>query len=259
MFAIELAKLPPPKPAVAAIRQKAQYGVSGRCTKKAKSRVGTSSSAALIIVQLRPPNLGTANVYGSRSSDPTRLGSATSTKSCCGVKEKPICSRNAELTLQISQTEKPRCSAKIDQIRLRRATCRPPPSQNSGSSGRQSSTQWPARRVPGVPVAAAGPWCGPASMRVMRELLKDRVLPTLIARRFARPQAVVPKSSNCPHDLTVSRRSCERVSLRPDWVTRHEHSRRGSVAETGQTPSSGLLDASAIGRACTCSIEHVGL
>src|SRR6478736_8305613 len=158
MFAIELAKLPPPKPAVAAIRQKAQYGVSGFCTATAKSSVGMSSRAALIIVQLRPPNLGTANVYGSRSSDPTRLGSATSTKSCCGVNEKPICSRNAELTLQISQTEKPRCSAKIDQIRLRRATCLPPPSQNSGSSGRQSSIQWLSRRVPGAPVAGADPW-----------------------------------------------------------------------------------------------------
>ena len=32
MFAIELAKLPPPKPAVAAIRQKTQYGVPGLVT-----------------------------------------------------------------------------------------------------------------------------------------------------------------------------------------------------------------------------------
>jgi hypothetical protein len=30
MFAIELAKFPPPSPAVAAIRQNIQYGVSGR-------------------------------------------------------------------------------------------------------------------------------------------------------------------------------------------------------------------------------------
>src|SRR6478735_11629886 len=172
MFAIELAKLPPPKPAVAAITQKTQYGVPGSCTATAKSSVGTSSSAALIIVQLRPPNLGTANVYGSRSSDPTRLGSATSTKSCCGVKEKPICSRNAELTLQISQTEKPRCSAKIDQIRLRLATRRPPPSQNCGSSGRQSSIQWPARAR--VTVGASGR----ESVVVMR--------PRLGSRRFAR-------------------------------------------------------------------------
>jgi hypothetical protein len=32
MFAIELEKFPPPKPAVAAIRQKAQYGVLGLVT-----------------------------------------------------------------------------------------------------------------------------------------------------------------------------------------------------------------------------------
>src|SRR6478609_12086287 len=99
MLAIELAKLAPPRPAVAAIRQNSQYGVPGFCTATAKPSVGISSSAALAIVQFRPPNLGTANVYGSRSSDPTRLGSATSRNSCCGVNEKPICSRNAELTL----------------------------------------------------------------------------------------------------------------------------------------------------------------
>ncbi len=62
MFAIEEAKLPPPNPAVAAMTQKAQYGVSGFCTATAKSSVGMSSSAALIIVQLRPPKNGTANV-----------------------------------------------------------------------------------------------------------------------------------------------------------------------------------------------------
>ena len=62
MLAIELAKLPPPRPAVAAIRQNTQYGVSGCCTAHAKSSVGTSSSEALTTVQLRPPNFGTANV-----------------------------------------------------------------------------------------------------------------------------------------------------------------------------------------------------
>ena len=62
MFAIEEAKLPPPTPAVAAISTNTQYGVSGRCTAQANSSVGTSSSSALTTVQLRPPNLGTANV-----------------------------------------------------------------------------------------------------------------------------------------------------------------------------------------------------
>src|SRR4051794_20322893 len=62
MLAIEEAKLPPPNPAVAAIAMNTQYGVSGRWTTKAKSSVGITSSAALTIVQLRPPNFGPANV-----------------------------------------------------------------------------------------------------------------------------------------------------------------------------------------------------
>ena len=62
MFAIELAKLPPPRPAVAAIRQKTQNGVPGCWTAYANPSVGISRSAALAIVQLRPPNFGTANV-----------------------------------------------------------------------------------------------------------------------------------------------------------------------------------------------------
>src|SRR3954465_10024542 len=68
---------------------------------------------------------------------------ATRKKSCCGANSKPWASRNAEETLQISQTEKPRCSAKIDQIRLRLATALPPCSQNVSSSGRQSLIQCP--------------------------------------------------------------------------------------------------------------------
>ena len=80
---------------------------------------------------------------------------ATRKKSCWGVNSKPMESRKAELTLQISHTEKPRCSAKIDQIRLRRATSFPVVSQNSGSSGRQSSIQRPVRRrgAVGAPVS----------------------------------------------------------------------------------------------------------
>ena len=62
MFAIDEAKLPPPTPAVAAIRQNAQYGVAGSLHGVRDSSVGTSSSSALTTVQLRPPNLGTANV-----------------------------------------------------------------------------------------------------------------------------------------------------------------------------------------------------
>ena len=69
--------------------------------------------------------------------EPTRFGTATSTNSCCGVNWKPIFISSAALTLHSSHTEKPRCSAKIDQIKLRFATARPVESQNSGSSGSQ--------------------------------------------------------------------------------------------------------------------------
>ena len=41
------------------------------------------------------------------------------------------------LTLHSSQTEKPRCSAKIEKIRLRFAVLRPVASQKTGSSGSQ--------------------------------------------------------------------------------------------------------------------------
>ena len=93
-------------------------------------------------------------------SAPTRLGAATSRNSCWGVKSKPVASSSAAETLQISQTEKPRCSAKIDQTRLRRATRLPPPSQKAASSGRQSSIQRRVRRA-GAP--------DPGSRRVVGE------------------------------------------------------------------------------------------
>jgi hypothetical protein len=47
--------------------------------------------------------------------------------------------------LQINQTEKPTCSATIDQIRLRRAMTLPLVSQNDSSSGRQSEIQVASR------------------------------------------------------------------------------------------------------------------
>jgi hypothetical protein len=71
---------------------------------------------------------------------------ATSRNSCETEKSKPTLTSSAALTLQNSHTEKPRCSAKIDQIRLRRATGAPSLSQNSASSGRQSSIHRPVRR-----------------------------------------------------------------------------------------------------------------
>src|SRR6187549_3139465 len=97
-----------------------------------------NSTAALNIVQLRPPNVVTANVYGNRISDPISPGIATSWKSWSVVYGNPACGSLVATMLHTSQIEKPRCSATIDQIRLRRAIHLPCASQNVASSGRQS-------------------------------------------------------------------------------------------------------------------------
>ena len=75
------AKLPPPRPAVAATVAISQKGASGCWTSTENAIVGMRSKSALTMVQLRPPNLGTAKVYGNRMSAPTSPGMATSVKS----------------------------------------------------------------------------------------------------------------------------------------------------------------------------------
>ncbi len=70
--------------------------------------------------------------------DPISPGSDTSVKSCAVVYLNPtLCSFVAAM-LQTSHTENPRFSARIDQMRLRRAIDFPLFSQNSASSGFQS-------------------------------------------------------------------------------------------------------------------------
>jgi hypothetical protein len=54
--------LPPPRPAVEATSSISQNGVSGWLTKYASARVGTNRIEAEKMVQLRPPNVVTANV-----------------------------------------------------------------------------------------------------------------------------------------------------------------------------------------------------
>ena len=80
MFDIELAKLPPPKPANAATRSSTGKGVSGLPTQIAMAIAGIRSRPAEMIVQLRPPKIGTRNVYGMRRVAPTRLGIEISQK-----------------------------------------------------------------------------------------------------------------------------------------------------------------------------------
>jgi hypothetical protein len=61
MLAMELAKLPPPTPARQETTSSVVKETPGSST-IAVATVGISSSAALTIVQLRPPNRATANV-----------------------------------------------------------------------------------------------------------------------------------------------------------------------------------------------------
>src|SRR6476646_7834175 len=103
--------------------------------------VGMNSTAALKMVQLRPPNVVTAKVYGNRISELISPGTATSWKSWSVVNGKPSAGSLVATMLQISQTEKPMCSATIDQIRLRRATNLPVEFQKLSSSGFQSDIQ----------------------------------------------------------------------------------------------------------------------
>ena len=88
MLAIDEEKLPPPTPAVAAHAKRTQScALWDWCsshplgTTIANNNVGMNSSAALTVVHARPPNLGTANVYGIRSIEPTRFGISVSRNS----------------------------------------------------------------------------------------------------------------------------------------------------------------------------------
>src|SRR6266702_484267 len=74
-------------------------------------------------------------------SEPISPGSATSGNSWSVVKGNPACGNLGATILQISEMEKPRCSAAIDQMRLRRAMGLPLEFQYFSSSGFQSEIQ----------------------------------------------------------------------------------------------------------------------
>src|SRR4051812_5257340 len=139
MFAMDDEKLPPPTPAIAATISSDENDTPG-CSTKIAAIVGMRSSAALTTVQFRPPNLATANVYGSRMPAPTAVGSVVSRNFCDGSSpySGPRKSTNTDQRLQI---ENPMCSEKMENMRFRFATFSPFSAQNTGSSGRQSSIQ----------------------------------------------------------------------------------------------------------------------
>ena len=123
----------------------------------AASTDGTSSSAALMIVQFRPPNTATAIVYGSRSTDPTSVGIATRKNFPATSRPNGPFGMNSTRTDHSDQIENPMCSEKTEIHRLRVAILLPIEFQNDSSSGRQSSIQRPLRRAGvAVPESVAG-------------------------------------------------------------------------------------------------------
>src|ERR1700730_15871565 len=62
MLVIDNARLPPPSPAIPATTMKVVYDVPGWAMKYSVNAVGIANTSAENIVQLRPPNLATANV-----------------------------------------------------------------------------------------------------------------------------------------------------------------------------------------------------
>src|SRR5438552_15633062 len=119
MLAIDDEKLPPPTPAIAATISIVLNDTPG-CSANAATIAGSSNSAALTIVQFRPPNFATANVYGSRKNEPTPAGTVVSRNFCDGSKpySGPRNSTNTDHSVQI---ENPMCSDRMEKLKLRRA------------------------------------------------------------------------------------------------------------------------------------------
>src|SRR5919112_736010 len=145
ILAMELAKFPPPKPARAATSSMTPKGVSGLETHSARPMEGIRSSRADTMVQLRPPKRGTMKVYGMRSVAPTRLGMEISQKISDVEKLNPAAGSWTTTMDQSCHTTKPRNSAKIDQLRLRRAMVRPADSHCCLFSASQLAIQRPGR------------------------------------------------------------------------------------------------------------------
>src|SRR5262249_34744317 len=122
MLVIDDAKLPPPNPVSAA---HTRYGHSGRPGLASSTTVptpGSSRTNAENMVQLRPPKVAVASVYGMRRHAPTSEAVAPNRNLSAAEKPYTACGMNNTMTDQIDQIEKPTCSATTDHTRLRRAT-----------------------------------------------------------------------------------------------------------------------------------------
>src|SRR3954467_9844654 len=129
MLVIDDAKLPPPKPASAAHTRYGHSGRPGGASSHIVPTVGISSTNAENTVQLRPPKVAVASVYGIRRHAPTSDAVAPGRNLSPAEKPYPDSGMTTTSTDQIDQIEKPMCSATTDQIRLRRAMYLLPASQ----------------------------------------------------------------------------------------------------------------------------------
>jgi hypothetical protein len=100
--------------------------------------VGTKRTRAEKTVQLRPPKVAVAMVYGMRRQPPTSVAVAASKNLSPAVKPYTDCGMNSTMTDHMVQTESPMCSAITDHSRFRRATFLLPASHATMSSGSQS-------------------------------------------------------------------------------------------------------------------------
>lgn len=134
--------MPPPIPVSAATARKVAYEVPGFITTKAAT-VGTSRVSALNTVQFRPPNRATAKVYGTRTRAPTSV--AVEIRKNLPAGSTPYSGpMNRTITDHRVQTEKPMCSDRTENQRLRRAIRSPLVRQKVSSSGSHCSIQRPA-------------------------------------------------------------------------------------------------------------------
>ena len=130
--------MPPPNPASAAHTRYGQSGKPGLANNSSVPTVGSNSTSAEKIVQLRPPNFAVAKVYGKRRQPPTSVAVAPSKNLSPAENPYTDAGMKSTITDQIDQIEKPTCSAATDQIRLRLAMSLLPASQAVSSSGSQS-------------------------------------------------------------------------------------------------------------------------
>ena len=124
--------------------------------------VGINNTNAENTVQLRPPNVAVASVYGIRRQPPTNVAVAPSRNLSPAEKPYTASGMNSTITDQMDQTEKPICSATTYQIRLRRAMFLLPASHAGTSSGSQSVMRFDMRPTLGRLYCAKTPRDNPA-------------------------------------------------------------------------------------------------